>query len=85
MPKINITLPEELLRKIDKSARDEHVTRSEFFRKAVQEYWEIEKREREDRGRARDIREAMRVQANLRKKAGHWDGVAEVRKWREVR
>ncbi|MBE0448114.1 MAG: ribbon-helix-helix protein, CopG family [Actinobacteria bacterium] len=84
MPKINITVPAELLKKIDKSARDEHLTRSEFFRKAVHEYWEMQKQGKEDQVRTRNIREALQMQANLRKKAGSWDGVAEIRRWREA-
>jgi len=76
MLKINITLPNDFLREIDKTAKEEHLSRSEFIRKAVRTYWEVCKQ---------NIREAMEIQDKLRKKAGKWNGVAEIRKWRETR
>ncbi len=59
--KINITLSEEELAKINDFARSDSSSRSGFIRRA-----------------ALDIRK-------LREKAGEWNGVAEIRKWRETR
>lgn len=85
MQKINITLPEEFLKEIDKTAKQECITRSEFLRKAVKTYWEVRKVKQAEKERSRKITEAIEIQRKLRKKAGDWDGVAEIRKWREAR
>jgi len=85
MLKINITLPNDFLREIDKTAKEEHLSRSEFIRKAVRTYWEVCKQKAAEKKRAQNIREAMEIQDKLRKKAGKWNGVAEIRKWRETR
>jgi len=85
MLKINITLPNDFLREIDKTAKEEHLSRSEFIRKAVRTYWEACKQKAAEKKRAQNIREAMEIQDKLRKKAGKWNGVAEIRKWRETR
>lgn len=85
MSKINITIPADFLKNVDKSAKEEHLSRSEFLRQAVETYWEVRKTRQELKKRAQNIKEAMQIQEHLRKKAGKWDGVAEIRKWREVR
>jgi len=59
--KINITLSQEELAKINDFARSDSSSRSGFIRRATL-----------------DIRK-------LREKAGDWNGVAEIRKWRETR
>lgn len=85
MSKINITIPADFLKKVDKSAKDEHLSRSEFLRKAVETYWEVRKTKQAERKREKNIKEAMQIQEVLRKKAGKWDGVEELRRWREAR
>lgn len=85
MPKINITLPEAFLKEIDKTAEKEKLTRSEFFRRAVQTYWDVQEEKAAERKRARRIEEAMETQEMIREKAGEWDAVGEIRKWREAR
>lgn len=83
--KINITLPDDFLDQVDRTAKREHLSRSEFLRRAVETYWRVLKAEEESRKRARNIREAIRIQDAIRRKAGRWDAVAEIRKWREAR
>jgi len=85
MSKINITIPAEFLKKIDQAAKKESLSRSEFLRKAVETYWEAQQTKRAEKKRAQNITEAMKVQERLRKKSGKWDGVAEIRRWREAR
>lgn len=85
MPKINITIPSDFLKKVDRTAKEERLTRSELLRKAVETYWEARKAKQAEKKRIQNIREAMEIQERLRKKAGKWDGVAEIRKWREAR
>lgn len=85
MLKINITLPENFLKELDKAAKDEKLSRSEFIRKAIQSYWELQKQKIIEKKRAQNIKEAIEIQDRLRVKSGNWDGVAEVRKWREAK
>lgn len=85
MPKINITIPSDFLKKVDRTAKEERLTRSELLRKAVETYWEARKAKQAEKKRIQNIREAMEIQERLREKAGKWDGVAEIRKWREAR
>lgn len=85
MTKINITVPEEFLKKIDRTARAEKTTRSELLRRSVETYWRFSQEERALRRRARQVQAAMDTQEKLRRKAGDWDAVAEIRKWRDAR
>lgn len=85
MSRINVTLPEEFLKEVDKTAKEEHLSRSELFRRAVQAYWELRWQKAMEKKRAQNIEEAIAIQKKLRAKAGDWDGVAEIRKWREAR
>lgn len=82
--KINITLSEEDLKKIDKFAKRESFTRSGFIREAVKHYMtEVEMSEEERKRRERIKKAAIGIR-QLRKKAGNWDGVSEIRKWRDA-
>ncbi len=83
--KINITLPEEELREVDAFIQRQGDTRSGLIQQSLRffieqkEKVEIEKEKREGM-----IKAASKIK-QLRKKSGEWDGVAEIRKWREVR
>jgi len=85
MTKINITVPAEFLKEIDETAKREKISRSELFRRSVLAYWQVKREQAELEARAGRIRWAMRVQEHIRSLAGDWDGVAEIRKWREAR
>jgi len=83
--KINITLSEEDLKKIDEFAKKESFTRSGFIREAVKFYIaKVEVGEEERKKRERMKRAVVGIR-QLRKKAGDWDGVSEIRKWRDAR
>ena len=62
-----------------------NLTRSGFIRKATELYKsELEKHKLEEK-RKKELKEAIKVQDELSKLAGDWDGVSEIRKWRESR
>ena len=83
--KINITLPAEELRRVDAFIRRQGNTRSGFIRRALRFFVEQkEKEEREKEKREGMIKAALEIK-QLREKSGEWDGVAEIRKWREIR
>ena len=81
--RINTILDDELLKKIDRTAKEMKKSRSLFIREATERYlrdYETKKLEEE---RKRKFAAAVHVQDKLREKTGEWDGVGEIRKWRE--
>jgi len=85
MVRINAVLPEETLRKIDLISKEEKKSRSGFLREAAERLIGEHNRLKEEELRKSRLRHAIEVQDRLRKKAGKWDGVSELRKWRELR
>lgn len=81
--RINAVLSEDIVAELDNLAREEHKNRSELLREAAENLIaEHRRRQEEERRRAR-LERAVAAQDRLRHKSGAWDGVAEVRKWRE--
>ena len=85
MVRINAILSEDTLGKIDTIIKEKKKSRSSFLREAaerlIEEYQLLKEAEVLKERRKR----AIEVQDRLRKKAGKWDGVSEIRKWREMR
>ena len=81
--KINITLPEEELKRIDAFARKQGNTRSGLIQRALHFFIKQKEKEEEERKRRGEMNKAALGIKQLREKSGEWDGVAEVRKWRE--
>jgi metal-responsive CopG/Arc/MetJ family transcriptional regulator len=81
--KINITLPEEELGRIDKFAKTRGTTRSGLILKAIQLYIQRAEQEEAVRKRRLSIKKAASNIRKLREKSGKWNGVAEIRKWRD--
>jgi metal-responsive CopG/Arc/MetJ family transcriptional regulator len=84
MVRINTILSEDLIEELDKIARDEHKSRSRLLREAAEKFIEDYRRQMEERLRKERIKKAIDIQDRLRKKSGRWDGVAEIRRWRET-
>jgi metal-responsive CopG/Arc/MetJ family transcriptional regulator len=76
-------LSEDIIEKLDNIAKEEHKSRSMLLREAAQKLIEEHRRGIEEAIKREKIQEAVSLQDSLRKKSGKWDGVAEVRKWRE--
>lgn len=83
--KINITLPEEELRKVDAFTRRQGDTRSGLIQQALRFFLEYKKKEEEEKERRERMANAALEIKELKEKSGEWDGVAEIRKWRETR
>lgn len=85
MVRINAILSEDTLGKIDTIIKEKKKSRSSFLREAaerlIEEYQLLKEAEVLKERRKR----AIEAQDRLRKKAGKWDGVSEIRKWREMR
>jgi metal-responsive CopG/Arc/MetJ family transcriptional regulator len=79
--KINISISENILEKLDGAAREAKASRSAFLSRAVEHYLEQKEEEKQQKRRLRAAREIDR----FREKFGPWDGTAEVLKWRDSR
>ena len=85
MVRINLSIDEKELQEIDSIRKKENISRSKLIREAISLYKkEFEKIDLENK-RVEKIKNAIRVQDNLRKYSRDWDGVSEIRKWRETR
>lgn len=84
MVRINAILSKDVLEEIDRIAEAEKKSRSLLLREAAERLVEERRRKRDEDLRRARIEEAMKTQDRLRKKSGSWDGVAEVRKWRDA-
>jgi len=83
--KINITLAEDELSRIDRYTREEGTTRSGLILRALRSYIKRKEDEAAERIRRLAIQRASSDIRKLREKAGKWGGVAEIRKWRYSR
>ena len=83
--KINITLPGDELARIDQHVQEEKTTRSGLILKSLKSYIERKEEEAAEKKRRSAIRQAASDIKKLRAKSGRWNGVAEIRKWRDSR
>jgi metal-responsive CopG/Arc/MetJ family transcriptional regulator len=83
--KINITLPEEELKEVDAFIQRQGDTRSGFIQQSLRFYIEQKEREEKEKEKQEGMIKAASEIKKLREKSGEWDGVAEIRKWREAK
>ena len=81
--KINITLPEEELGRIDQYTKEEGTTRSGLILRALRSYLKRREQEAIEKRKRLAIERASSDIRKLREKAGKWNGTAEIRKWRD--
>ena len=84
MVRINAILSENTIEELDTITKAEHKSRSMILREAAEKYIEDYQRRMEEVRRKERVRHAIETQDKLRKKSGTWDGVSELRKWRQV-
>ena len=85
MVRINVMLSDENIEKIDTIAKEEKKSRSKLLREAAEMFIAEYERAKAEKLRKKKFMQAIKAQDGLRDKAGEWDGVSEVRKWRERR
>ncbi len=85
MVRINVILSEETIKSMDVIAKEEKKSRSRLLREAAERFIEEYQRLKAEQHRKERLKQAIKTQDKLRKKAGEWDGVAEVRKWRNLK
>lgn len=83
--RINAILPEETIKRIDSIAKEEKKSRSKLLREAAEKYIREYEKVKAEKIRKERLKKAIKAQERLRGKAGKWNGVAEVRKWREYK
>lgn len=79
MPKVNVSLSQDILLELDKAAHESQTSRSAFLATAVRHYL----RERDEELKLEKRKQAARAMDSFRKKFGGWDGTEEVLKWRD--
>jgi len=84
MVRINAVLREEIVEGIDEIAKETGESRSSLLREAAQRLIKEYRHQKAEEMRRKKTTRAIQVQDRLRKKAGRWDAVAELRKWREM-
>ena len=85
MGRINLSIDEKELQELDYMSGKVNISRSKLIREAIKLYKkEFDKKDMENR-RIEKIKNAIRIQDSLRKYSKGWDGVSEIRKWREAR
>ncbi len=84
MVRINAVLREDIVEGIDEIAKETGESRSSLLREAAQRLIQEHRQKKAEEIKRRKAAQAMQVQDRLRKKAGKWDAVAELRKWRKT-
>lgn len=85
MVRVNLSISEKELQILDDMVKNKNVSRSKLIREAIELYKnEFDKKEAENE-RIKRIKSAINIQNNLSKYSKDWDGVSEIRKWRESR
>jgi metal-responsive CopG/Arc/MetJ family transcriptional regulator len=77
--KINVSMPKELLEKLDEAAREANSSRSAFLSQAIKSFLEEKAEERKRQQRI----EAVKSIRRLAEEIGPWDGTKEILKWRD--
>ncbi len=85
MVRINTVFQEDIIKEIDRIAREKGKSRSRLLREAAQTFIQEYQRQKAEQIRRKKIKGAMEVQDRLREKSGEWDPLREIRRWREQR
>lgn len=84
MIRINAILPGDIIEKLDDIAKKGNKSRSMLLREMAKNFIEEYQHKLEEKQRREHRKHAIAIQDKLRNKAGKWDGVSEIRKWRET-
>lgn len=77
--KINVSMPKEILEKLDEAAREANSSRSALLSMAVKRFLE----EKEEEKQLERRRQAAKEIDRIREQVQPWDATAEVLKWRD--
>jgi metal-responsive CopG/Arc/MetJ family transcriptional regulator len=85
MVRINAVFDEDTIDKIDRIGKEKRKSRSALLREAAERLIEEYRRQKDEAMRKEKVAQAITVQDRLRRKSEKWDGVSELRRWRESR
>lgn len=85
MPKVNVSLSQEILEQVDQTRSEGKMSRSEFFRQASLTYLQQLERKKREEEKRQGIEKAIQIQDKIRQRVGQWDALGELRKLRETR
>ncbi|MFO7928580.1 MAG: ribbon-helix-helix protein, CopG family [Candidatus Humimicrobiaceae bacterium] len=85
MVRVNISIGKEKLEKLDSIRKKKGISRSKLLREAADMYIDKYKKDQAQKKRREAIKQAIKTQDGLKNLSGEWDGVSEIRKWRESR
>ena len=83
MVRVNLSINEQELQILDDMVKNQNVTRSRLIRDAIKLYKRKFDRMDMENKRIERISNAIKIQDRLSKYSKDWDGVSEIRKWRE--
>ena len=83
MARVNVFMSDDLLRAVDAEAQLQGTNRSALLQKAAEAYLQQARQQRQEAERRQKMLEACRKMDQLAKKAGNWDPVAIIRKFRD--
>ncbi len=83
MGRINVFLKDDLLKAVDIEAEQGGMSRSAFIQEALRHFLSSRQKLKEENARRHRMEEACRVMDELAKKAGNWDPVAIIRRFRD--
>jgi metal-responsive CopG/Arc/MetJ family transcriptional regulator len=85
MKRLNITISDGVFKDLEDLKEEEKLNRSELIRKAIVLYKnEFEKKLKEKRRKEKVMRAIQEIN-KLRESTGIWDGVSEIRRFRDSR
>jgi metal-responsive CopG/Arc/MetJ family transcriptional regulator len=76
--KINVSISEEILARVDQAAREANSSRSALLSRAVEHFLEELDEEKKRAGRLQAAERIIKIAEEI----GPWDGTAEILKWR---
>ena len=85
MVRINISIDKNELKELDEVSKIQKQSRSKIVRDAIQLYKSELERYNAENTRRHNILKAIQIQDELKQFTRGWDGVSEIRKWRESR
>jgi metal-responsive CopG/Arc/MetJ family transcriptional regulator len=83
MVRINISIDEAELEDLDRLRKQSKITRSGLIRQAIGLFKKELEKQKIEENRKKELLEAFKIQKELSKLTEGWDGVSEIRKWRE--
>lgn len=85
MARVNIIIPDDLLKEIDRASTEDNLSRSGFLQEAARILLDQRRREREAAERKMRMEKAAAEMDRLAEKFGKWDGVKILRHFRDSR